>query len=84
VRAESLPFVFESFLTHLAEAEAEEWAKAGQSAATYASAREGLGAEVCPSQEQPATDVFPPYNNGLERSSATTYYSGSLDVTQAL
>ena len=30
VRAESLPFVFESFLAHLAEAEAEEWAKAGQ------------------------------------------------------
>ena len=63
VRAESLPFVFESFLAHLAEAEAEEWAKAGQSAATYASALERHVAEFCPSQEQPATDVFPPYDN---------------------
>ncbi len=79
MRAESLPFVFESFLAHLAEAEAEEWAKAGQSAATYASALERHVAEFCPSQEQPATDVFPPYDNphGLER-------SVTLDVTQAL
>ena len=69
VRAESLPFVFESFLSHLAEAEAEEWARA-QSAAAYASSLERRVAEFCPSQERPeerpSTDVFPPYDNRLE------------------
>ena len=72
--------VFEGFLAHLAEAEAEEWAKPGRSAAAYASAVKSHVAEFCPSQEeQPATHVFPPYDNpyGPER-------GVTLDVTQAL
>ena len=80
VRAEPLPMVFEGFLAHLAEAEAEEWAKPGRSAAAYASAVKRHVAEFCPSQEeQPATHVFPPYDNPYSPERGVT-----LDVTQAL
>ena len=70
VRAESLPCVYESFLAHLAEAEAEEWARA-RSAATYVNALERRVAEFCPDQERPDTDVFPPCNNRPEQPEVT-------------
>ena len=77
-RAEPLPRVFASFLSHLAAAEEEAWAHA-QSAAAHAMQIEQIVAELCPGGGQGILledelpdehDVFGPY--------------GRRDITQAV